>query len=793
MYTAIKTFCIQANLVNEGTFESNFGITIDGASHSNSGTLRINQGAAGSYKSWQSRFTFTSGATFTNTGMVILDTTAMLFIESGATFTNTGTVILDTAAIIYIKGGATYHGETGTLDGTGTLSLSGGTHAYLGSKFVVKEYGPKLSTARSTIHVDSLINQGTWTARGDTVYADSVIINQGKLILEPYYSSGYYYSTWYGPLINQDTLIVEPWDYSSGYTANEFLSGPVVNEAGAIISVSSNASKTATLTVDSSLTNHGKLELKNAYGAPPAANLNVNKGWLTNTGTIDGLATSTVKANLDNQGIFNVNPNIYLTMDKNPQYILNSGEINVTGGDYFKVNYLDSLVNSGTIQIDAGRTVQLYGPYVSGNFPTHEATFALEGAGVLSNAGVLDIKYLSVNLGAKWVISNSENVTLYSSRVAADSLINEGYLTMSNASITGEVVNRDTLVATGYGAAFDSTLVNEDGAYIRADGSYSSWTYLNVDNAFTNHGTLELTTTYSSSRGVKVDVQAGSLGSLMNSSTGSINAIVGTTTSITLQHKLCANLDNQGSITLSAPTLLSKASHTNSGTMQVDTTLTIVGTSFSNEVGGIVQGKGTLNTSSVAFTNAGTIAPGGSPGILSVTGDLILAPTSVIEIEITGAEPGTEYDQLNVTGNVALGGDLQVDFINPYSPTSGTFMPLAYTTSSGALGSLTTGVTTFLSAQITGTGVYLYAGSGNSWPFIGRIADITALEDTILAIPLQAFDPDEGDVLTLNAESDITAVVVAIVEDTLKISPELNWNGKANIKVIVADPAGLKG
>ncbi|MCH7940060.1 MAG: OPT/YSL family transporter [Candidatus Marinimicrobia bacterium] len=119
-----------------------------------------------------------------------------------------------------------------------------------------------------------------------------------------------------------------------------------------------------------------------------------------------------------------------------------------------------------------------------------------------------------------------------------------------------------------------------------------------------------------------------------------------------------------------------------------------------------------------------------------------------------------------------------------------TFLPLIYGSSSGVFESLTTqGGGKFLSTHITDTGVYLTASisGGNSWPFISRIADITAPEDTTLAIPLQAFDPDGGDVLAFSAASDTPAVAVAIVVDTLKITPQLNWNGTAHIKVIVSD------
>ena len=77
---------------------------------------------------------------------------------------------------------------------------------------------------------------------------------------------------------------------------------------------------------------------------------------------------------------------------------------------------------------------------------------------------------------------------------------------------------------------------------------------------------------------------------------------------------------------------------------------------------------------------------------------------------------------------------------------------------------------------------------GASPPFIAAIDDIVAPEDTTLAIVLKAIDPD-GDVLTFSASVDTQAVVLEVVLDTLKIVPQLNWNGLANIEVIVSDGA----
>lgn len=58
--------------------------------------------------------------------------------------------------------------------------------------------------------------------------------------------------------------------------------------------------------------------------------------------------------------------------------------------------------------------------------------------------------------------------------------------------------------------------------------------------------------------------------------------------------------------------------------------------------------------------NKGTVNPGHSPGILPVAGDYIQASDGLLEIEITGFDPGTGYDQLDVAGSASLDGTLSI-------------------------------------------------------------------------------------------------------------------------------------
>lgn len=68
---------------------------------------------------------------------------------------------------------------------------------------------------------------------------------------------------------------------------------------------------------------------------------------------------------------------------------------------------------------------------------------------------------------------------------------------------------------------------------------------------------------------------------------------------------------------------------------------------------------------------AGFISPGLSPGTLTIDGDYEQLPDGALEIEISGYQAGAEHDQLIVTGDAALGGSIDLSFIDKFTPTEG--------------------------------------------------------------------------------------------------------------------------
>jgi hypothetical protein len=118
--------------------------------------------------------------------------------------------------------------------------------------------------------------------------------------------------------------------------------------------------------------------------------------------------------------------------------------------------------------------------------------------------------------------------------------------------------------------------------------------------------------------------------------------------------------------------------------------------------GGSLVGSGTI-TGSVR-NNGATFAPGFSPGKIMVNGNYAQTATGVLNLEIGGTTPGTQYDQLVVSGNAALGGTLNLTLINGFRPRVGdVFQLIVPTTTSGSFATINT---------IGFTGTVNYANGG---------------------------------------------------------------------------------
>ena len=164
---------------------------------------------------------------------------------------------------------------------------------------------------------------------------------------------------------------------------------------------------------------------------------------------------------------------------------------------------------------------------------------------------------------------------------------------------------------------------------------------------------------------------------------GTFRKSAGTGTSV-----ITSVFTNTGTVIAETGTLSFPVGEFGRSYLQTAGTTTLVGGNFSFTspgvfTGGSLTGAGTI-TGSVRNEGA-VIAPGTSPGKITITGDYTQTADGVLEIEIGGNTPGAGYDQLEIGGAANLGGTLNVKLINGYQPRKGdVFTIIAPASFSGA-------------------------------------------------------------------------------------------------------------
>ncbi len=94
------------------------------------------------------------------------------------------------------------------------------------------------------------------------------------------------------------------------------------------------------------------------------------------------------------------------------------------------------------------------------------------------------------------------------------------------------------------------------------------------------------------------------------------------------------------------------------------------------EPAGTVAGNSTL---SAFIVNRGVVSPGldpglltgATPGALDIDGNFLQAASGGLLVRLAGTTPGSDYDQLQVSGAVFLNGTLSVALANSFMPTTG--------------------------------------------------------------------------------------------------------------------------
>ncbi|MCH2129227.1 MAG: PEP-CTERM sorting domain-containing protein [Pirellulaceae bacterium] len=125
-----------------------------------------------------------------------------------------------------------------------------------------------------------------------------------------------------------------------------------------------------------------------------------------------------------------------------------------------------------------------------------------------------------------------------------------------------------------------------------------------------------------------------------------------------------ATLTFDGAVNLSGTTL----TKTGDGALHLNNDVTLGGGSVVG-AGGVIGGSGTIGGN---VENSATVAPGNSPGILTISGNYTQSSSGTLAIEVTGTGAGENgHDQLVVTGAATLDGTLDIQTDAGFTPSVG--------------------------------------------------------------------------------------------------------------------------
>jgi len=672
--------------INPGdTVLLNNGATVTGNVTAN-GTLQFNQTAA-----------LTISSTISGTGTLALTNTGTLNLTSASGGRNT--VLLDmtttvSSGLLQIRSAS----ATAILwvggSSTGTLNVTGGS-VQSGASYLGYNAG-SLGTAT--------VSSGTWANNSSR---DLIVGYSGTgtlTVTGGYVSNGSGYIGRQGGGVGTAMVSSGTWANASNLSVGEQGTG-TLNVTGGYVSAGSsgaylgyNPGGVGTATVSSgTLASAGNLTV----GPQGTGTLNVTGGYVNNASgyigyNVGGVGTANVSS-----GTWANSGNLTVGSSGTGTLTMSGGLVSVSGtlskGTYGTIN----LNSGGTLQIGVGGTTGVLGVSTLTNNGTlifnrsDDSTYSgiISGTGAVSklgdgtltlsgsngytgatavNAGVL-------SYGASNVLSDSTAVTVaggglnlgsYNDTVASftitsGSLFGSGKLTAATYAIGGGTVASNL----GAGSMTVTANSNLNGTTDATSVSLNAGTLtLGSASRFTSNQ-VALTGTSGGSLSLGGNEAVGSLAGGFNVALGSATLSTGNDNTSTNYSGILSGSGGltkagTGTFTLSGSNGYTGATAINAGKMLVNGQLG--NTAVAVNAGGLLGGSGRI-LGNVTVASSGTLAPGNSPGVLTV-GSLSLLAGSHTLMEISGTSASL-YDQVvgTGTGGLTYGGSLDLVMSGSYA------------------------------------------------------------------------------------------------------------------------------
>jgi sugar lactone lactonase YvrE/plastocyanin len=326
--------------------------------------------------------------------------------------------------------------------------------------------------------------------------------------------------------------------------------------------------------------------------------------------------------------------------------------INTPAGTHFLSDvYIDNQLTMGSGTLNQAAT---YETYYNNYLPDISVgTYNVVNThvnGALMMTASLDLSQSSNNLfvdAGKSLTINGSSLTVGGDlKVTLDSNDNSTGLIMSNAADTVNVEGNATFTVSNTTA--DST------------GNFTAGT-LNLSGNFIQDWAGGLSSKGFVSTGTKVSFAGIAAQSIFFSTPGS-----------SLSRFYAVEINNiAGRVALSSNMTADSILIQNGSIFDIGSLICTVQTALSNL--GTIYGTGTFDDPGGAtFNNSGIVSPGASPGLLTVQGGYTQVSGGSLSIELGGTTAVSQYDRLDVVGDVAvLDGNLDVTTINSFTPSLG--------------------------------------------------------------------------------------------------------------------------
>ncbi|HVU35716.1 MAG TPA: PEP-CTERM sorting domain-containing protein [Opitutaceae bacterium] len=646
-----------------------------------------------------------------------------LAVGNGATLNITGTGVthdfnstaLTNHGNIAWSGGTLSTGNSGGITNNGTFTDTasdaiqnafGGTSGFANSGHYEKDgFGTTTLgvTFNNTGTVD--VNQGTLTFSGGGSNAAGAPFNVAN-------GAGLEFSNGTFNFASGDDIVDNGGTYKVSGGNVTFAAGnptlPTLTLTGGSLAFTSGGATSTSLTVTGGTLGAGTYQtnaLTQTGGSLGSSALTVTgSGSVWSGGDMDGSGS----VNIQNGAALEISGNV--THDFNHHAITNSGNLTWSGGT-LQTGNSGSITNNGTFIDTASNTIEdafggAHGFNNGGNYNKNgggTTTMGLEftnSGNVTVNLGTLKLTGAATNTasgtinvvgGAELDVNNGLSLTSGSkltggglARLVGGLLDANGVIAISNFEFDGGQLsgtNEFSGNVTWSGGDWSST--GGDGTTIDTGGT------LNIDTtgthdfnyrSITNHGTVYWNIgslrggngSQFSNSGTFVDTNTGS-STMENSTYGGVFTFDNTGTYLKngagLTTIAVPFTNDNGIVSIGSGRVEFSSSYThNGGTFIVGNGATAQFDHGLNIAAGSLIGTGTIIGNVVSHGLVMTGPPtGGTAGVLNITGDLSLLSASQLLIQLGGTTQGTTYDFINVSGNVTVGGLLNVKFLNTFA------------------------------------------------------------------------------------------------------------------------------